>query len=64
MVQPLPDGHHRTARTLRKFRAELLRLTEHASIPLHAGTGEKTHVLVERAAIGLTRLHVGPVNGP
>lgn len=33
--------------TLRKFAAELLRLAEHASIPLHAGAGEKTHVLVD-----------------
>ncbi len=33
--------------TLRKVAAELLRLAEHASIPLHAGAGEKTHVLVD-----------------
>jgi hypothetical protein len=33
--------------TLRKFAAELLRLAEHASIPLHAGSDEKTHVLVD-----------------
>lgn len=33
--------------TLRNFAAELLRLAEHASIPLHAGAGEKTHVLVD-----------------
>ena len=32
---------------MRKFAAELLRLAEHASIPLHAGVGEKTHVLVD-----------------
>jgi hypothetical protein len=33
--------------TLREFAAELLRLADHASIPLHAGAGEKTHVLVD-----------------
>ena len=33
--------------TLRKFAAELVRLADHASIPLHAGSGEKTHVLVD-----------------
>jgi len=33
--------------TLRKFAAELLRLAENASIPLHAGAGDKTHVLVD-----------------
>lgn len=33
--------------TLRKFAAELLRLAEHASIPLSPGSGVKTHVLVD-----------------
>jgi hypothetical protein len=33
--------------TLREFAAELLRLAEHASIPLHHASGEKTHVLVD-----------------
>jgi hypothetical protein len=33
--------------SLRKVAAELLRLAEHASIPLHAGAGDKTHVLVD-----------------
>ena len=32
---------------LREFAAELLRLAEHASIALHDGSGEKTHVLVD-----------------
>jgi hypothetical protein len=33
--------------SLREVAAELLRLAEHASIPLHAGSGDKTHVLVD-----------------
>jgi hypothetical protein len=32
---------------LREFAAELQRLAEHASIPLHDDSGEKTHVLVD-----------------